>query len=425
MTTPQGPSAAAPETAAGGSAEPAPTSARPDADEAQVVSPARAWTAVVALAFGVFSFVTTELVPVGLLPSIAGGVDVSVGTAGFLVTGFGLLAAVTAAPLTILCGSIDRKVLMAGLLVLYIVGNVLASVAGSYAVLLLARLVVALAHGVFWSIAAAIAVRLVPSQHAVRATSIVLSGISLAAVLGVPLGTMLGQHAGWHTAFLAVSAVGFLVLVALMLTMPQLPAQGHGRLGTLFRVLRNGQLRTAVTVTGLVMVGHFLAFTYITPFLERVTGIASGTVAVLLLIFGAAGIVGNFLGGALVNRTVHGALLGALGVMIAVMALLWAFGGFPGAAVTLVLLWGLAYAAVPVGLQTWILQLAKEESDAASSLYVAAFNGAIAVGSLLGGLIVDTPGGPRTLTGIATVLVAGALGVLLLSGRNRERAGAE
>ncbi|WP_406690581.1 MFS transporter [Saccharopolyspora sp. ID03-671] len=425
MTTQQSRPASAPETAASGSTEPTPTSARSDAGEAPVVSPVRAWTAVVALAFGVFSFVTAELVPVGLLPSIAGGVDVSVGTAGFLVTGFGLLAAVTAAPLTTLCGSIDRKVLMAGLLVFYVLGNVLASVAGSYAVLLLGRLVVALAHGVFWSIAAAIAVRLVPSRHAVRATSIVLSGISLAAVFGVPLDTVLGQHAGWRAAFLAVSAVGLLVLVALMLTMPNLPAQGHGRLGTLFRVLRNGRLRTAVAVTGLVMVGHFLAFTYITPFLETVTGIATGTVAVLLLVFGAAGIVGNFLGGALVNHTVRGALLGALGVMTVVMALLWAFGDFPGAAVTLVLLWGLAYAAIPVGLQTWILRLAKEESDAASSLYVAAFNGAIAVGSLIGGLIVDTPAGPRALVGIATALVAGALGVLLLSGRNRARAGTD
>ncbi|WP_314253167.1 MFS transporter [Streptomyces kutzneri] len=378
----------------------------------------RAWLAVIALGLGTFSFVTTETLPIGLLPSIGAGVDVSVGTAGFLVTGFAAVAAITAAPLTTLCGRIDRKWLLAGLLVLYVAGNLLAVIATSYGMLLGARVLVALAHGVFWSIAAAIAVRLVPERHAVRATALVLGGISLASVLGVPLGTMIGQRSGWHTAFAAVAAIGFVVLVAVLFLLPSLPAQGIGSLAALPRVLRNSRLRAAVGVTALVMIGHFLAFTYIAPYLEQVTGISEGMVGVLLLVFGAAGFAGNFVAGAVVGRSVHGTLVGALVLMAGSLALLWAFGDSRPAAITLLVLWGLAFAALPVGLQTWVLQLAKEESDAASSLYVAAFNGAIAVGSLVGGLLVDSAAGPRAVTGVAAVLTACALLTLLLSARS-------
>ncbi|MFD9517050.1 MFS transporter [Streptomyces sp. NPDC059979] len=381
-------------------------------------SPLRAWLAVTALALGTFSFVTTETLPIGLLPSIGAGMDVSVGTAGFLVTGFAAVAAITAAPLTTLCGRIDRKWLLAGLLVLYVAGNLLAVIATSYGVLLGARVLVALAHGVFWSIAAAIAVRLVPERHAVRATALVLGGISLASVLGVPLGTMIGQRSGWHTSFAAVAAIGFVVLVAVLFLLPSLPAQGTGSLAALPRVLRNSRLRAAVAVTALVMIGHFLAFTYIAPYLEQVTGISEGMVGVLLLVFGAAGFAGNFVAGAVVGRSVHGTLVGALVLMTGSLALLWAFGDSRPAAITLLVLWGLAFAALPVGLQTWVLQLAKEESDAASSLYVAAFNGAVAVGALAGGLLVDSAAGPRAVTAVAAVLTACALLTLLLSARS-------
>lgn len=186
----------------------------------------RGWLAVVGLALGVFSFVTTETLPIGLLPAIADGTSVSVGTAGFLVSGFAGVAAVTAAPLTALAGRVDRKWLLVGLMVVYIIGNLMAAVVSSYALLLTARIIVALAHGVFWSIAVSIAVRLVPERHAVRATSLVLGGISLASVAGTPLGTAVGQSAGWQVAFVCVGILGFLVLAATLLFMPALPGLG-------------------------------------------------------------------------------------------------------------------------------------------------------------------------------------------------------
>ncbi|MFE2880440.1 MFS transporter [Streptomyces roseus] len=365
-------------------------------------SPWRSWLAVIGLALGVFSFVTTETLPIGLLPSIAEGTKVSLGSAGFLVTGFAVLAAVTAAPLTALTGRVDRKWLLVGLMVLYVAGNFMAAAVSGYALLLTARLIVALAHGVFWSIAVSIAVRLVPERHAVRATSVVLGGISLASVAGTPLGTAVGQSAGWHAAFVCVGFLGFLVLAASLLFMPALPAKGSGSLAALRHVLRHRPLRVAVGVTALIMSGHFLAFTYVAPFLEEVTGVRPSLVGALLLVFGAAGLAGNFAAGAVVGRALRTSVIGCTGLLAVVMGVMYAGGASGPLVITMLVCWGVLYAALPVALQTWVMRLVPEESEAASSLYVAAFNGAIGVGSFIGGLIIDA-NGPRL-----AMIVAGA-----------------
>ncbi|MGW3648187.1 MFS transporter [Streptomyces sp. NPDC000878] len=369
----------------------------------------RGWLAVVGLALGVFSFVTTETLPIGLLPAIADGTSVSVGTAGFLVSGFAGVAALTAAPLTVLAGRVDRKWLLVGLMVVYIIGNLLAAAASGYALLLTARIIVALAHGVFWSIAVSIAVRLVPERHTVRATSLVLGGISLASITGTPLGTAVGQSAGWQVAFLCVGILGFLVLAATLLFMPALPARGSGSLSALPHVLRHRALRVAIGVTALIMSGHFLAFTYVTPYLEEVTGVRSSLIGVLLLVFGVAGLVGNFAAGALVGRNLRATLIGSTGLLSVVMVVMYAGGAGLPLAVTMLVCWGLLYAALPVALQTWVLRLVPEESEAASSLYVAAFNGAIGAGSFIGALIVDASGPRPTMLATAAFAFAAML----------------
>ncbi|MGW6911966.1 MFS transporter [Streptomyces sp. NPDC054940] len=381
-------------------------------------SAVRGWLAVVGLALGVFSFVTTETLPIGLLPAIADGTSVSVGTAGFLVSGFAAVAAVTAAPLTALAGRVDRKWLLVGLMLVYIVGNLLAAVATGYALLLAARVIVALAHGVFWSIAASIAVRLVPERHAVRATSVVLGGISLASVAGTPLGTAVGQSAGWQAAFVGVGILGFLVLAAALLFMPALPARGSGSLGALVHVLRHRALRVAVGVTALIMSGHFLAFTYVAPYLEDVTGVRPSLVGVLLLVFGVAGLVGNFAAGAVVGRALRTSVIGCTGLLAVVMAVMYAGGAGLSLTITLLVCWGVLYAALPVALQTWVMRLVPEESEAASSLYVAAFNGAIGVGSFIGGLIVDASG-PRPAMLAAGAFALAAMALTAALGRPR------
>ena len=243
--------------------------------------------------------------PVGILPSIADGMNVSLGEAGFLVTGFAFVVALTAAPFTALTHRMNRKWLMLSLLAACTLGNVVTYFAPNYAILLLSRLVVAGAIGVFWSTAAVMAVRIVPKPHAVRATSAVYGGLALASVPGIPAGTYLGSFAGWRIVFISLAVLSLLVFVKMSATLPRLAAHGHGtgsKPSTNGDAWRTPSLRAAVIVTGIVMMANFLAFTYIAPYLESVVGIDESMMAGLLLAYGAAGLVGNFGIGPIMTR---------------------------------------------------------------------------------------------------------------------------
>lgn len=383
----------------------------------------RAWTAVVMLAIALFAFVSTELMPIGLLPQIARGTGVAIGTAGFLVTGFAFIVGILASPITALTARINRRVLVAILLAACAGGNVVAAIAPNYAVLLAGRSLIALAIGVFWSIGAGTAVRIVGNQHGVRATSLVLSGLSLASVLGVPLGTALGEHTSWRITFGALGALATVALVIGALVIPSIPAPVRNRSEQRTPVWTLPALRVAVAVTGLAMVGNFLAFTYVTPFLTTVTGVPAGSVGLVLIIWGAAGLVGNFAIAPLLGRTLRGTLLITVAVLAISLIGLAVFGGsFPLVAVGLVL-WGASYAALPVVLQTWVFRVAAEtgQSDAATSMYVSAYNLAIGVGALVGGLLITGLGASAVVL-IAGIVTAAALVVILPTTRHQPNA---
>ncbi|HEY0295725.1 MAG TPA: MFS transporter [Bordetella sp.] len=380
----------------------------------------RAWLAVLALAVGCFAFVSSEMLPIGLLGPIAAGLHLPLGVAGLLVTGFAVMVALTAGPMTVLTGRIDRRRLMVLLMLASLAGNALAAVSRDFATLLVARLIVALAIGVFWSIATAMAVRLVPERQAVSATSVVLGGLAVAAVLGVPMGTLIGQYAGWHTAFAALSLLSLLVGMAALLLLPPMPAQSAGSLRAIADAFGHDALRTVFYATALTMTGNFLAYTYVTAYLQDVAGIPSHWMSALLLVYGVAGVAGNFSVGAAMQHSLRGALLGVLALLAASLLLLWAAGTNRIAAIALLVPWGIGYAALPVLLQTWVFRAARETGDAeaALSLFVMAFNAAIALGALLGGLVVDHAG-PRAPMLYAGLLVAAAW---LLVARSRRTA---
>ena len=278
----------------------------------------RAWGAVCVLGLALFAFVSTELMPVGLLPAIAHGIGVPVGRAGFLVTGFAFVVAVAATPMTMLLRRLDRRKLVGLLLAVCTAGNILTAVSVNYWMLLASRIVVALAIGVMWSNAVAFATRLAPERHAVRATSLVLSGLSVAGVAGIPLGTLLGQAAGWRVTFVALAILSAVVMIAgLALLPPTAPAEMHAGNGGVGTVLRHPGLRAAIATTAMVMTGCFLAYTYITPYLARVAHASPGLVGVLLIVYGAAGVLGTFLIGPLLHRSLSATLLGTLTVMSA------------------------------------------------------------------------------------------------------------
>lgn len=373
----------------------------PVAPEAERV-PLRRWLAVAAMAVGTFALVTVESLPVGLLPFIGGALDVSEGTAGLMVTVPGLVAAVTAPLLPVLIRNLDRRIALLGLIVLMVAANVLSALAPNFALLLTARFFVGVSIGGFWALAAGLAVRLVPERHIPRAVSIVFGGATAANVLGVPAGTLIGDLGDWRIAFVAVAGLGLLVLVALFVLLPPLPADRAVQLRTLPQQFGNPVVRAGVIATFLLVSGHFAAFTFVSPVLQDVSGIDESMVGPLLLCFGAAGIAGNFLAGAAAARDVRATIATISVALTAVLAVFPLAGGTPVGGTILLIAWGLAFGGVPVGVQTWILKSAPDSTEAATALNTSVFNLAIALGALFGGIVADHV----TLTG---VLLTGAL----------------
>lgn len=351
----------------------------------------RSWLAVVAVGMGVFAFTTTEMVPIGLLPAMSRDLSVSEGTVGLSVTLYGAIAGLFAPVLTVATRRLDRRLLLLVVLSVFVAGNAFTALSSSYAVLMVSRLLTGFAHGVMWSIAASIAIRLVPPGQAVRATAVVFSGISIASVVGVPFGTLIGQS-DWRTAFWAISGIGVVILAAVAFLLPSLEPRAVVRLSELPKLLRHGNLRIATLVTAAMVIGHFAAYTYVAPFLEQDAGIPSGWVSGLLLLYGVAGVVGNFAGGAAAVRALRTTTLTCILLLATAVVLLVVNGSRHPGTIVLLLVWGIAYTALPVCLQTLVFASAPQAPEAATSLYICAFNISIALGALAGGWVVDASG---------------------------------
>jgi predicted MFS family arabinose efflux permease len=347
----------------------------------------RAWLAVGAVALGTFSLVTVETLPIGLLTSISHGLHVADSQVGLLVTATGLIAAASAAVLPVAIRSLDRRTVLVGLIALIVAGNVLSAAAPDFAVLLAARFLIGISIGGFWALAAGIAVRLVPEAQVPKATAVVFFGPMAANVLGVPAGTLLGSLTGWRVAFVAAAALGAVLIGVLMLLLPRLPATQPIRVRTLFDQLRNPAVRVGVLATFLLCSGHYGAFTFVSPILQKIAGIPAHTVGVLLLAYGGFAILGNFLASAAAARNVRATII-ALSVLFAVvLALIPLIGTTPVTGTLLLIGWGLAFGALPVSVQTWILKAAPRDTEAATGLNTCMFNLAIAVGAMFGSLV--------------------------------------
>lgn len=371
-------------------------------------SPVKGWFAVLAVTLGIFSLMTSELLPVGLLTPVGTALDVSEGTAGLMVTVPGLVAAVAAPLVTVATGRIDRRIVLAVLIGLVGAANLASAFATSFAVVLVARFLIGISVGGFWSIAGGIALRLVPEKHVPRATAVIFGGVETASVLGVPTGTMIGDLSGWRTAFAAVGILGLVSLACMLFLMPKVPAEQTITFADLPKVWKgNAGVRAGIAITFLVITGHFLAYTFVRPILQD-DGIDDNMIGALLLTFGVAGICGNFIAGALIAKRLRQTVVGISVVLTAAMVLVALVDTNIVTAGALMILWGLGYGAVPVTFQTWILDAAPDATEAASSLYVSTFNLSIALGALFGGFAVD---------GIGTVSVlwiGAALAILTL-----------
>ncbi|AFU04442.1 major facilitator superfamily protein [Nocardia brasiliensis ATCC 700358] len=363
--------------------------------------------AVAAVTLAIFAIVTTEILPIGLLTSIGADFTVSDGNAGLMMAAPGLIAAVAAPVVTVASGRIDRRIMLCLFMFLLVTANVLMAVASAYPLVLVSRVLVGVTIGGFWSIAAGLAERLVPTAAVPRATAVIFAAVPLGSVLGVPAGTLFGEIAGWRVTFAALGALSALVLGMLVVFLPPLPARRGTDAAVLRILLRGSNIRFALLVTFLVVFAHFGTYTYVTPFLEQVPRLGPGLVTLVLLSYGVAGILGNFLGGATISRYPR-ATFGCAAALIALAALLLPVLGrsLPGA-LCLLVVWGLGYGAVPVSSQAWFAKAAPTVPEAAAVLFTAAFQATFALGALAGGGVLDrtTPSTLLMLGGLTAALV--------------------
>lgn len=378
--------------------------------------------ALLALTISAFAIGTTEFVIVGLLPTIAADLGVNLPSAGLLVSLYALGVAVGAPLLTALTGKVPRKLLMVSLMVLFTLGNLLAWKAPSYESLVIARILTGLAHGVFFSIGSTIATSLVPKEKAASAIAIMFTGLTVALVTGVPLGTFIGQHFGWRETFLAVAALGAIAVVGSMLFVPS--TIQHNKPASLLqqmKVLAEPRLLLVYAMTAVGYGGSFIAFTFLAPILTDITGFSASAVGLVMLVYGVSVAVGNIWGGKLADKR---GSIGALKIIFlglaAVLVVLSFAASYKWLMLATVLVWGAVAFGNVAGLQVYVVQQAEHYTpravDVASGLNIAAFNLGIAGGAWGGGLIVEHVGLVHT-GWIGGLVVLGALGLTALSGR--------
>ena len=384
--------------------------------------------ALLALTISAFAIGTTEFVIVGLLPTMAADLGVSLTSAGLLVSLYALGVAIGAPVLTALTGKLPRKTLLLALMALFTVGNLVAWQAPSYEALVVARILTGLAHGVFFSIGSTIATGLVPREKAASAIAIMFTGLTVALVTGVPLGTFIGQHYGWRATFLAVSGLGLIAFIGSALFVPRtITHTASASLKVQASVLLQPRLLLVYAMTAVGYGGSFIAFTFLAPMLQQVSGFEAGAVALVMLVYGVSVTVGNIWGGKLADQ--RGAVP-ALKIIFALLALVLLVLTFTAPhkwlMLATVLAWGaVAFGNVP-GLQVYVVKQAERFSpravDVASGLNIAAFNVGIAFGAWAGGLIVERLGLVHT-GWIGGLVVLGALALTAWAGRLDQRDG--
>ncbi|MBL0646079.1 MFS transporter [Aeromonas caviae] len=383
--------------------------------------------ALFALTLSAFAIGTTEFVIVGLIPTIAEQLNVSLPSAGLLVSLYALGVAIGAPVLTALTGKLPRKWLLVGLMALFTVGNLLAWQAPGYESLIVARILTGLAHGVFFSVGSTIATGLVAKEKAASAIAIMFSGLTVALVTGVPLGTWIGQVFGWRETFLVVSLLGLVAMVGSMLLVPgNLPKGAASSVREQLSVLTRKPLLLVYAKTALGYGGAFTAFTFLAPILQQVSGFSAGAVSLILLVYGVSVAVGNIWGGKLADRMGPLPALKLLFAGLAVVLLVLTFTApHPVLAVLTVLVWGaFAFGNVP-GLQVLVVKQAERHTpnavDVASGLNIAAFNVGIALGSVVGGFVVEHLGLMHT-PWISALIVLLAYGLTHVSEAGERRA---
>ncbi len=378
---------------------------------------ATTWFAVISMAATSFALVSAEFLPAGLLTPLARDLGITEGTAGQLVTATASVGAVTALLSNVLIGRLNRKAVLVGLSALAIGSNILASIANDFWLLLLGRAGLGIALSGFWALSVAVVARLVGTNATGRGMAIVTLGVSLATIAAPSMGALISDWLGWRIAMAMTAGLAVLAMLLQIVSLPSLPANTSNSLADVFRLTRRRGVQLGMLAILLLMTGHFSGSVYVRPFLEQVTHLETRSIAVALLGFGIASVIGNVAGGRLADTSVRLALaVTAVLMALAAFALvLW--GAYPGIAFALVSLWGLAFGMAPVVLPTNLSRGAPDALEAAGSLMVVSFQIAISIGAVFGGYIVDHYGAAAPLT-LTALLAASTAGLTLLQPRS-------
>ncbi|WP_395147425.1 sugar transporter [Moraxella atlantae] len=357
------------------------------ADQPAYANRVRRWRVVV-MAISAFIFNTTEFVPIALLTDIGASFAMPVESVGHMITVYAWLVAVLSLPGMLLTARFERKRLLMWLFALFIAGHVISVLASSFAMLLVGRATIALAHAVFWSITASLVVRVAPRGWQTKALGLLSMGSALATVLGLPLGRLIGQWLGWRATFGTIGVAALIAMGLVAWLLPQVPSRNVGSVASLPQIARNVPLLVVYALTVLAVTAHFTAYSYVEPFILQINHLSENFATVVLLLFGVAGLLASAVFGQVYDKRPTGfVLVSLLGLLVSLLVVAW-IGASQVGWMVLALVWGGCMTAIGLALQLQVLKLAPNATDVAMSIFSGIYNIGIGGGALVGSLVI-------------------------------------